>query len=95
MKKIPNNVENFIIALFCVLVIHNVTLKPKSVTKSTLFLLTFSVLLCSQQGALRLASGFQSEVTGRGVSSTVTQNLSSFSNITLQTHHWITTVPLV
>ena len=46
MKKIPNHVENLIITLFYVLVIHNITFKPKSVTKSSLFLLTFSVLLC-------------------------------------------------
>ena len=45
MKKIPNYVENFIIALFYVLVIHNVTFEPKNETKSTLFLLIFSVLL--------------------------------------------------
>ena len=37
MKKIPNHVDNLIIALFFVLVIHNVTLKPKFVTKSALF----------------------------------------------------------
>ena len=29
MKKILNHVGNFMIALFCVLVIHNITLKPK------------------------------------------------------------------
>ena len=52
MKKIPNHVDNFMITLFYVLIIQNITFKPKSVTKSTLFFMTFSVLLCSQQGAL-------------------------------------------
>ena len=52
MKKIPNRVENLMVALFYVLVIHNVTLKPKSVTMSALFLLKFCVLLCSQHSAL-------------------------------------------
>ena len=45
MKKIPNHVKNFIIVLFYVLFKHKITFKPRSVTKSTLFLLTFSVLL--------------------------------------------------
>ena len=52
VKKMPNHVKNLKIALFNMLVIHNVTIKPKSITKSTLFLLTFTVLLCSQQRAL-------------------------------------------
>ena len=50
MKKMQNHVENFIIALFYVLVIHNVTLKPKCATMSTLVLLTFIVLLLTQLG---------------------------------------------
>ena len=54
MKKIPNHVENFIIAFFYVLVIHQLTLKPKSVTKSALFLLIFSVLLWLSWPKLRL-----------------------------------------
>ena len=54
MKKILNHVENFIIALFFVLVIHNVTFKPKRATKSAQFLLTFSVLLCSAESSVIL-----------------------------------------
>ena len=49
MKKIANRVKNFIKTLFHVLIIHYGTIKPKIVTKSTLFLVTFIVLLCSAQ----------------------------------------------
>jgi hypothetical protein len=44
MKKMPYYAENLIIAFFYMLVIHFHTFKPKSITKSTLFILTFIVL---------------------------------------------------
>ena len=47
MKKVPNFVENCIIALFYRLIIHFGTIKPESVTNYVLILQTFDVLLCS------------------------------------------------